>query len=469
MQVSSFSGSENGTLTLTYGKSNSYNDRIDTLTFVCGNLLRNVYIKQSGVTDILSIKGRIGNRMTEKADSVILQFSGPIRSVQVASSWIYCINQIAPGPQKADNTVSFAYNCADLGGDYPFTVRFQDISGTWHTKDIVVPFYKFKLEVAGAITDFVLINNEREAMIASIDPARLTHYAIREDSVIKVYDLSGRIGPKRLAYDRYRSKIYIMGNRPDNVQVDADFTEPLQILDLSTQTITKGFDIPFDSTDHPQHRINVPYDLAITQSGKAVVFLKSPVISTLKWKIVDINDNHRVYLYPLPMTSPELHIYNSYIFTSNPYKITFVPAYGGGYYTTLNLQTYKLDLQLSRVKDRSRTLVFNPVTGATYYDQLYTQFIVSADGKQSVTSGLGILSSRFADFSYVPGDSNRIYYNYEKWLELMDYNTASSPFAGSILYDMRQLTSTKDGKYILSYQRSLRPSRFYVFDPMELR
>ncbi len=170
------------------------------------------------------------------------------------------------------------------------------------------------------------------------------------------------------------------------------------------------------------------------------------------------------------MTEPHLHIYSSYSNTANPNEIVLIPSYGGGYYTNLNLESFKMNTYLSAVSDRrSSSLNFNPVTGATYYNQLYTQFIINADGRQTKVSGIGNVDGKSADFSYVRGDVNRIYYHYNTWLELMDYNTGTSPFAGSMLSNMWRLTSTINGKHLVCFRRNNETGSFFVFDPTELR
>lgn len=280
--MSGLTGYKNGYITLTYGKNTSYNDRQDTITIVCGNLSRNIFVNQSGIMTIVSVKGMIGNMMTNRADSVYIQFSRPVKSMQITSNWQLCLSDIKVSPFEADNSVKFSYNCADLGGNYPFTIRFEDFRGIWFTEEISVPFYKAKLEVNGYMNSFILINDQKEALIPMINPDKLIRYSIEKDSVMKVYDLSDRISPKNLVYDPYRSKVYIIGSKPGTTYIYTDYTEPLQVLDLKTDKIEKGFEIPDDPTDHAQHPTNVPYNMAIRKSVRAVVFLKSPAISSLK-------------------------------------------------------------------------------------------------------------------------------------------------------------------------------------------
>lgn len=138
--------------------------------------------------------------MTNRADSVYIRFSRPVKSMQVTSNWQLCLSDIKVGPFEADNSVKFSYNCADLGGNYPFTIRFEDFRGIWFTEEISVPFYKAKLEVNGYMNSFILINDQKEALIPMINPDKLIRYSIEKDSVMKVYDLSDRISSKNLVY-----------------------------------------------------------------------------------------------------------------------------------------------------------------------------------------------------------------------------------------------------------------------------
>lgn len=152
---------------------------------------------------IVEVKGIMGNLEEGVPDSVLVVFNKPVEVSRIKSNFDLCHSEIKYSKPDA-NSIRFTYNCAALGGAYPFTIELQNGS----KEDFVVPFYDVYVEVEGILKDFKLSEDEQYGWMTTTLPNRLYCIDIVNDSVKSAFDLD--FEPGKMAYNPYNGYWYVL-------------------------------------------------------------------------------------------------------------------------------------------------------------------------------------------------------------------------------------------------------------------
>lgn len=470
-------GNGNAILRIDYSANEEYSNRTDSIYFISGQIKRSLIINQSSRSypiKLVKYEGLIGNREREIEDSVYLLFNKPVKIESIKSNWEGFISEIKYYQTDNNYGVMFSFPGAELGGNYPFTISVNDFDGGTFSENINIPFFKSKFDVNGYITDYLLINDEKEILISAFYPSRLIKYSIALDSVIQVYDLSKHIAPIKMSYNPYNSKIYIMGANPDTDYRGTIINRPdIYTFDLQTGQIIKAITIEPDEEDHPQYPAIFPSNIGFTKSGVGVVLLHSNGSSATRWKLIDCKNGDRIYKYPFyDSTIDKFTLFNTVHMNYDKTKLYLTQPNGSCDYGIFDASTQRISILRPTSTTRSYSLTPYRKSDRFYVRQLYDQFIIDLKGNLSQISYLDSRHAGGADFSYRENELNIVYIceshsfvNFPNGFYLIDYSTGKTLMSCDLIESLEKFSTTLDGELALAYKLNLgSSSSFFVFE-----
>jgi len=450
-------GTGNDSLKFTYTNYTDAKGRSDTIQIESTSIVKRLIISQSIPLSISNYRGILGNDGAKIVDSVCLRFNKPVVSVTIKSNNQFCLCDINSTNTDNGYGVRFSYACAALGGSYPFTITAKDAQGNSLTQDIMVNFYKSGLVIPGYITDYVTVNNETEAIIASYNPARITRYSLTQQKILQTFDLSGQIAPTQISFNPYNGKVYIVGTDPATVQPNAYPSLPdIYALDLGSGKVTKELTIQTDPAATIQA---VPFKLGFTKSGLGIVLLTS-----MEPRLIDCTNGYKITVYPAYATG---YYFDNVQANYDQTKLIMTQTYVGSIdYGIFDGTTNTISMFLSRQQStRSVFITPNKQNGQIYFGQLYDQFIEDLQGNISTISSLDNRSNGTADFSYHKNEKNIIYFCDDNYMQMLDYNNSTTLMYCELINGIRKFNSTTDGNLTTAYKiNSNVSSTFYIFD-----
>lgn len=469
-------GEGNATVNISYLKNKGDTIRKDSIYFISDTVKRKLIIEQSFPLRIMKIEGILGNQELDIKDSVFILFNKPVDVESIQSNWEYCHSAINYSQENDQKGIKFTYACAELGGEYPFSIRIKQDGGVPIVENIEVPFYESKLDIEGFISDIILIEEDKEVLIATLTPSRIIRYSIERDTIIQTYDFSTTLAPLKIVYNAYSDLVYVMGDSDPyafSPTVSPCTSPKVYSLNYKTGNINLAFQAYGDEFDHPSHPVNVPYDIGFTHTGLGVVLLRSNGTSAIRWKIIDSSNNDSIYNYPdyNETNITRLTYFNSVHTNFDASKLYITQAYGGVDYGIYDGQDGSMSIIQPSSTTRGDQITAHKKEEKLYVRQLYDQFVMDLEGN---LSGISYLDSRHdgkADFSYRQNEDNIIYIceaqsftGYPNRFLMLDYNATSTLMSSSVIEGLQEFSSTIDGKYGVAYKlNSDVSSSFYKF------
>jgi hypothetical protein len=106
----------------------------------------------------------------------------------------------------------------------------------------------------------------------------------------------------------------------------------------------------------------------------------------------------------------------------------------------------------------------NRINSRVYFGQLYDQFIMDLDGNMSQISYIDNRDNGNADFCYLQGKDDIIYFIDDYFLQVLDYGNSVTLMSCDIACEMRSLTVTLDGKNAYAYSGRYPGSSVFKFN-----
>lgn len=422
-------------------------DRCDTILIGSGSIKRLVIIHQSAPLTITRTESFMGNLETGTKSVVKVWFNKPFQQGTFSLGNPSGASNIS----GFDNDHGIKFDCSwyRLDENLKYSYSVSDTSGTVYTGGIVVSFYRSLYDLEGFITDYLLIEEDKELLIATKSPARLYKYSIDLDSILMSYDLSGYATPEGLAYNPYNSLIYFYN----------ELSPHIHSFDIQNRRVAMRAAFAPDQHDHPDAPANIPIDLAFTESGLGIAILKANGSSRIRFKMVDCAEGHRIE--GLNYTD-FIAVHSNFDYT----KLVLVQPYGQCDLGIFDQETRKITMLKPSSRTRSRFITTNRKSDRIYVGQLYDQFILGMNGSISQISYLDNRGDVSADFSYREGMESVVYYISNDHLLVMDYARAETLVKCSKGYYLNNFKSTLDGKYGIMYRWDTRiaASHLYVID-----
>lgn len=449
------SGEGNLEVEISYVASDELVDRTDTVFFVCGTIRRSLVVTQECPIKLIKYEAILGNLITGVSDSVYFYFNKPIHVESLRDNCPDCECPIHYDNTGYKTTLFLSYGCMQLAGHHPFHFTVKDQYGNQLTSTVDVNVYKSKLHLDGYITDYVLINDDREALIAAYYPSRMVRYSIEEGRILQEYDLSEYLAPLRIFKNPYNSKIYMAGTDPDT-----DFALPLidlphlYSLNPNTGEIRKEITFVPDEFDHPDYPTILPYNLGFTKTGLGIVYLKSGDGGMLyRWKMLDTSKNDSIYEYPYyDEDLDKFFVWGGVYPSFDNSKLILVHFYGLCKYGIFDSSTGRVTLVAPGLDSGAKYVVPNRLSDKILVVQTLEQFLMDLSGNV-ISNGMSTISTvdgLTMDFSYRSGEDDVVYGWDWFYFRIMDYSDISTVMAVYTPYRTGNIKSTIDGKYILA-------------------
>ena len=468
IKVSPESGDGDATIRLSWdGNAEADESRSDSVLVSAGNQSKYIKIKQGFPLRISEVKGIIGNSEEGVSDSVLVVFNQPIDVSRIKSNYDLCLSEIKYSKPDS-NSVRFTYNCAALGGEYPFTIELQN----GDKEDFVVPFYDDYVELEGLLNDFKLSEDEQYCWVTTSLPNKLYCIDIINNSLKSVQDLD--FEPGRLAYNPYNGYCYVL---PPFGKYLGIFSTRIYVIDPNNGKTIKTIIIEPDEYDHPQYPYIHPRNIVFSPDGLGVVVLKNPGSTGGKWKMIESYNNDKMYYHPyfIQMRADALPHELDNLFLN--YKNDIIAA---GYRESSFSFIKKDEVENFIVDPKFRSDEYyaggnNTINRFHKLEDKY--YVAAAPGSQCIInvnddlySDVLLVESRgaTADFSYRPGDHNIVFHQVSigyNSLFVLDFNKNSVVAMSEMIYDLKNVTSLTDGSMVLmtkvDYNRLT--TRFYKF------
>jgi len=337
-----------------------------------------------------------GNFEKSIKDSFLLQFNKSVQVRHIKFKKDYCLPDIRYDVVNNGTAVKFSnFLCGRLGGEYPFEFSVSDSAGAVLTDSIMFNCYTRKIIMTGNPVNYFITSDNNFCWVTTTSPNQVLSFSLTDTLYKKAYDLN--FVPRKAVYNSYNNKIYIF-------PVLDDYTHRgnIYVMNPATGIIEKTIHLFPDQLNHPQHLDLFAFDIAFGANGYGIILVYDDVFSS-RWKIIDSQQNDTIYIHPS------------------------FPANGNG---NVRLSSFKTSQpNFDKTKIFSLESYGNPVGAVTYFD------------------GRGDAE---ADFSYRANESNYIYYLDDHLIGIVNYNNGDILMSINFSYDLHQISSTTNGKYIVS-------------------
>lgn len=453
------SGPESGggtmTVRFTYTKNESTEPRSDTLCFVSESAQVQLVVIQEGYLKILHVEEFTGNIDDGTEDFVHVLFNKPISVISISSNWDWWS---ANTYTLTDNNhgVRFNLGSANLGWEHPLNITVKDNFEKTHSFDFDVSFFDSRLMLEGFISDFILVNDDKEVLIAAYNPSRLIKYSLFQDSILQTYDLSQHISPLKLSYSPNNSMVYIMGSEPNESSSNAKINRPdIYRFDWQTGEIVKATTIETDHFGYPYNMTTIPYDLEFTISGQGIVLLSRNNNTLSKnYILIDNTQNYQLSLYEI--FDDELNHLDRFLGVHRNFDNTklFLRPRSFAKYGIFDSSTGII--KIIRPDHTSASQFITPCRKEDkfYAGQLVQQFIIDTQGNISQKSNIDNQFDPSADFSYRENEENFIYHINDGNFRIINHNNGTQIMRNRTRVAQKNLTSTQDGNYIVTSARN---------------
>ncbi|NPD48145.1 carboxypeptidase regulatory-like domain-containing protein [Lentimicrobium sp. S6] len=442
------SGFGNMELVFNYSENMSSESRIDTIKFVSGNIVKKLVIKQYAKLRVVKYVGIPGNDELNMSDSVYILFNRPINvnKLEAPSNYEPDLNYVYTDDNHG---IMFDYAGGYLGWEVPFKITVSDNDNQEFSEELVVPFYTQKLKTNGEITDFLLINEDKEVLIAIYNPSVLIKYSLELDSVLHIYDLSSYLAPIKLTYNDYNSLVYLVGSYPNIEASPIEIDRPdVYTLDLQSNSIEHAFKIEPLEEEHPNNPSIYPMDMAFTKLGSGLIILKNDYYSGFKVRIIDNTINDTIYPHPeFEFNEPPffVEVYPNYNKTKL-YLNRFSSKDNFGIYDGFTKEISILPHEIVG----SPLMVPNQKSENFFVGMVSNFYLLDLENNESEKISISSCSNPSADFIYSFDNENLVYLHGSNYFRILDLNSGEVISSCQTVMYFNDLTTTIDGKYCLA-------------------
>ncbi|NVO19776.1 MAG: carboxypeptidase regulatory-like domain-containing protein [Bacteroidetes bacterium] len=433
-------GSGNATFSVICSKNESRVSRKDSIIIRSGSLSRKIIIRQYSGLVIESITGIIGNGELDMKDSVLVRFNKAITLVSINNNDNICQPDINYSLQNFGKALEFTYGCARLGMQYPLTLKLKDEKGLEFSMDIVANFYDHKLDFPGSLSNSILSPDEKSIWLVTRNPNKLFHISADSLEIISSTDLP--YPPNMITYNSYNNLLYISSSDPSNYYYD----NHLYVHSTLNGELIKSIKIK----DNPPDVVisNCPYSLCFASNGLGVLILTSKYAGH-DWCMINSALEDSIYYHPHHASGDD---YGQVYLAYDHNRILMQQQYASRIIGILDATT---QAYTTFEPFTSTSLIFlapSKVNADVFFGQIYDQCIMGLDDQSH--SRVSYLDCRFegsADFAYRIGHEKHVFYCDEDFLQLLDYDNATTLMWCDNVYNIRDFRVTVDGKSAYGY------------------
>lgn len=441
---SSQEGSGNEGLWLRWSRNEGREPRTGTVVLSAGSLRKTLQLIQGPRLQLVSHHPLPGNWSKQQVSHVQVLFNSRVRLKEIISHWPFCITDIQRTATDDEHGVRFSFNCAELGGTYPFTLVVEDRYGITLRQELQVGFYARKRELEGIILGHEPSDGDSSLWFITRTPNRVYQVSMNDLSVLRRFSLP--FEPRRLALNPFRQELYLLSHGRE-----------IWVLDNQSGAVKRQVTVEPGEGEHPRDPVVYPLDLEFTRNGLGIVLLGAQGSSAMSWSVIDSRNNDTTYKHPQYQTEisgPGLFRDFESVHVNHDRSRLLLPLpYGSSGIAIFHQDTERLTEYFPPAITRGVFLAPNRTNDRIYSGQLYNQLIINPfDGYRSAESYIDNRDEGSADFSYKEGESETVYFCDEHYLRVLDYKTTTTPALYPVVHGMRGTTATTDGKYLLLYK-----------------
>lgn len=432
-----YSGSGNATIRVTWQANTGLGARVDTLKIISASISKNIILRQSFQTSIVSVTGLIGNGDQEIADSVLVMFNKPVKIISLRSTWENCSTDIHFQLVDSKRGVKFNYSCAQLGGKYPFTITVKDEDSLEFTQSFDAAFYESAAEFQGEVTHYEITADQKYCWVTTRNPNKLYCLDAQNLTIENEYILPFR--PYIFTINPYNHHLYISSSEG----VDYYYDNRLYVYNQANGEIVKTIitepGIPFIGGD-------TPYSMRFLANGLGLLILSTQ--GSYIWRFIDSANDDLVYL---PSVVPDARFVDVQV-NHDLTKLLIMQPFGEREISILDGDTKQFSTFRPVTETPGVIIVASKKNDKVFFGQIYDQCI--ADLGDNSVSKISYLDNRFdpsADFSNRDGEDLWLYYCNDYYLRFLDYSNRTTLMWCDALYHIRDFTTSIDGQSAFAF------------------
>ncbi len=403
---------------------------------------------------LLTLAGKdfiLGNRERKIPDTFILHFSKAIQLEHLLFKEEYCLPEIKFELTPDRRQVRF-YNffCNGLGGNYPFEFRVADDKGNHLTDSVRFDGSAYTVMIPGRINSFRLSDDNAFAWVCTRQPNQLLKVDVNTGTILSTFDLP--FIPMSTAWNPFNNRLYVIRSYEDFV-----FPNNLYIINPSSGQIEKTIPVLPDAYEHHQHPEIYAYQVEFGSNGLGVILIGSWGTSALRWKMLDSRVADSIYIHPawMELTTGNGNTRFSGFKTAHTNfdksRILMLELYGSTRLGLIDCSTGALTEYEppGAAMNYNNFVVPNRLNGDIYFANIRSQYITAGN---KVLGHISEFDNRFvpsADFTYRQGEKNIVYFVNDNQLFVLDYNKRETLMSCNLKFDLQDVRSTTDGKFIL--------------------
>lgn len=444
--VSFNSNSGSKKLNLSWKQSEQDDERIGNVTIKIGSLERKIKVIQSPQMKLFIIQAIIGNRENGIKDSITLLFNQPIAVNSLTSNYEFCISDI--NYKVHGKKLSFAYECARLGEEYPFSISVKDRMNENSSFQFNAQFFTRKLTLEGGISDYFIDDDNKTIWAVLGLPNRIVKISLDDLTVESSYNLG--FLPARLQKNTYNNLISIFDAHGQCYSCDSPPSNYIYYFNPANGLIKQIKIEPIEGYDHPNYPSIFPVSLETMQNGLGVL-ITSDDSGNNKWRFVDAAHQDSMFISP---TRSEVW-YPSISLNHDRSEILMMQPWS----TSIDILKIGSPIIITRdspIPGASQYIVPNRKTNRVFHGQLYEQFISDMEDYVSQVTYIDTRAFywRGGDFSYRSGEEETIYYFNDDLFQMLDYKAGFTNFTADKNPTLLKIHSTTDGKFLVGIKET---------------
>lgn len=425
------SGQGNQSLSIYAKENTSEEERTATITISAGAVKKIIHVIQDFKLKLVSIS------LTHPiSDSVVLHFNKRVEEIWIDPLDQDCETRICCSSKPESSEVRFQYDCARMGGSYPFLLKLKDKLEAY-TENITVDFFSKRLSFSPE--DNINYPNayvfEDTKTLWVCGKNAIKEVDLESFQIVRTYTLPIKVG--RLCYNPYNKLIYITGESADFYMLDP----------LAHKVVGKKTIVPIRGDDAAYPEI-YPTMMGFTKSGLGVMTCKGSGSYAGTWKMIDSRKDNLVYYYKDRETMEDI---GNIDVNAEQTRLLLKMNYANELYSfdplneSINLILPPVSGVVSHVKP-------NKKNENMLFLQLSQQYLYHPETKY--LSHISHLANGYkGDFSYRQNEEELVYaFDADSYLQVLDYKSGSSILQFPVLSQLRmgEMISTTDGKYLIA-------------------
>ena len=415
-------------------------NRTAQIKILAGNVEKVIKVFQARPTRILSVRGVVGEILSESKSRIQIQFDGGVTIKRIIPIFANCVGEVSQASYNDNrDLVSFVYGCGRLGFSYPFHIEWEDQYGNLYIGEFRADFFSKSLQFNGMIVSRFNVPGENTQWILTQSPDKIYKIDLSTLTILKEYSWTPSSHFESfITLNPYNQLLYV-GGAYEIAVVDPNSGMVREKVSLPT--------VPY----RPESGYRV-VDMAFKNDGMGVFVCYEVDTGGSAWFMIDSSDKNRIFFHPQNGWDEDKYHHVESLKVSLDQNSLYLYASGFNTYGLMKLGnngTSLSSVQAFEGKPSLNKVIYNRIEDIIVF--VHQSDISALVGNNLFDWGhrANILS---ADFAY-HGDSDSHLYGIEEYgnLFLFDFTKGEIvkrfPSSGGV---WRNIVVTLDGEYLIA-------------------